>query len=262
MAEEHRYTTKLGAGLGAVEETLTLLETWEPGMNKVSLLKTALESGRLSSISARRLKNIVYECFSHRYMVTEDYPVSQLKRLKDLIGIKQFKQILLIFSARVNPIVFDFITEVYWPAYSGGQSYISIDTARRFVETANSQGKTTTNWTANMIERVYQYLLGICVDFGLLGKKSNADRVMNPFNIYKQTSAFLAYDLHLSGMGDNAVIRAADWKLFGLEEPDVHEEMAALSRTGMLIYQRAGESVRIGWTKNSWDEVIHGIAQL
>ena len=40
------YTTQLGAGLGLVDETKTLLDLWEPEMSANQLNHVALETGR------------------------------------------------------------------------------------------------------------------------------------------------------------------------------------------------------------------------
>ena len=42
---EHPYTTQLQAGLGLFDETRTLLELWQPGMNGNLLKRAALASG-------------------------------------------------------------------------------------------------------------------------------------------------------------------------------------------------------------------------
>ncbi len=262
MIKQREYTTKLAAGTGAIEETIALLDEWREGMSASELLKATLESGRLSSISARRLKNLVLECFGHRYIIRNRYPAEILKRLKDRTTRQAFLQVLFLFTARVNPMISDFVVEVYWPAYAGAHREISNEDARRFVVSANSDAKTTSYWSESTISRQSGYLTRVCADFGLLERGSKSMRVIEPFRMQRQTVAFLVYDLHFSGLGDNAVIRADDWKLFGLDETDVHEEIAALSRVGMLVYQRAGESVRIGWAHTLWDEVIDGIADI
>jgi hypothetical protein len=56
VTENSRYTSKLGAGLGLIDETRSLLELWEPGMAAPQLLRAALESGRFTTITARRLR--------------------------------------------------------------------------------------------------------------------------------------------------------------------------------------------------------------
>jgi len=64
VADNKPYTTQLQAGLGPVNETKTLLELWSPGMSANQLHQVALESGRFPTVTARRLRNIVVECFA------------------------------------------------------------------------------------------------------------------------------------------------------------------------------------------------------
>jgi hypothetical protein len=67
VADNKPYTTQLQAGLGLVNETKTLLDLWSPGMSANQLHQVALESGRFPTVTARRLRNIVVECFAPRY---------------------------------------------------------------------------------------------------------------------------------------------------------------------------------------------------
>ena len=86
MAENKPYTTQLQAGLGLVNETKTLLDLWSPGMSAVQLHQVALESGRFPTVTARRLRNIVVECFAPRYLVSGGAPAAHLKRLSVLLS--------------------------------------------------------------------------------------------------------------------------------------------------------------------------------
>ena len=68
-------------------------------------------------------------------------------------------------------------------------------------------------------------------------------------------SAYLAYELHFRGIGDNAILNHDDWKLFGLERDDVLEEMKRLSLKGLVIIQSAGDVVRISWKQRDMEEL-------
>ena len=74
MAPSHPYTTQLQAGLGMIPETRALLDLWSPGMAARDLNDAALESGLFSTVTARRLKNIVLECFKPRYLPRDGQP--------------------------------------------------------------------------------------------------------------------------------------------------------------------------------------------
>ena len=64
MSATLAYTSNLGAGLGLIAETGALLEIWQPGMSIHQLHQEALDSGRFSQMTARRLRNLVVEAFA------------------------------------------------------------------------------------------------------------------------------------------------------------------------------------------------------
>ncbi|WP_211364267.1 BrxA family protein [Propionivibrio limicola] len=90
------YTTQLQAGLGLVNETKTLLELWSSGMSANQLYQVALESGRFPTVTARRLRNIVVECFAPRYLVSGGAPAAHLKRLSAAISTADLTQLMLV----------------------------------------------------------------------------------------------------------------------------------------------------------------------
>ena len=120
MRGESEYTTQLQAGLGLLNETKALLELWSPGMSANQLHQFALESGRFPTVTARRLRNIVVECFAPRYLADRGMPAKYLKRLAPMISTPDLTQIFLVFTSRANPILADFVRHVYWSRYAGG----------------------------------------------------------------------------------------------------------------------------------------------
>lgn len=261
MKNNQLYNSQLGAGLGLIEETQTLLTIWQPGMTSQELYQTSLAQGSFPNISARRLRNLVIECFKPRYLVEDDYPAEMLKEVKDLLPTSVFAQLLLLFTARANPILNDFIKNVYWAKYAGGYEAISNEDAREFVLTAIREGKTISAWSDSMVKNVASYLTGACADFGLLERGRKSVRRIIPFRVEPRTVAMVAYDLHFSGLGDNAVVTHSDWELFGLEKEEVLEEIKRLSLKGFFIVQTAAEVVRISWNYKTWENLTDVIAQ-
>lgn len=255
------YTTQLGAGLGLVEETKTLLDLWSPGMTASQLHQVALESGRFPEVTARRLRNIVAECFAPRYIVADGSPANHLKRLSGALSTTDLSQFLLIFTCRANPILGDFVRQVYWPRYAGGYSQITNADARAFVERAIDDGKTLRSWSEKGIKNVAGYLTGCCADYGLLERGHKTTRRILPFRIAPSVAAYLAHELHFSGIGDNALLAHEDWQLFGLAREDVLEEIKRLSLKGLLIVQAAGDVVRISWKFSSMEALCDVLTQ-
>jgi len=256
-----QYTTRLQAGLGMIDETRTLLDLWEEGMTVPSLQKAALESGQFPTMAARRLRNLVAECFGPRYLNENGQTVGLLKRLGKTVSSREMEQLFFIHTCRANAILADFVSEVYWPAYSGGRQTVSNDDAQAFVMKANEAGKTTKPWSPSTIRRVASYLTGSCADFGLLERGSKSTRKINPWRIESRVAGYLAYDLHFKGLGDNRIVSSDEWALFGMDRRDVLEELRKLTLRGWVILQTAGDVTRIGWVHRSMEELANAIAQ-
>ena len=253
------YTTQLQAGLGLADETKLLLSLYEKGLSAKHLYEKALESGLFPMVSARRLRNIVVECFAPRYIKTSG--AEHIKRLAAHLSSSAINQIFLIYTATANEILQDFIQEIYWDRYSGGRDSISTDDAKDFVGYAVREGKTQKPWSETTIKRVSSYLIGCCADYGMLSAGRGSKRANQPVRIQESTVLYLAYKLHFDGLGDNAVINHKAWALFGLDGSDVREELKRLAKNGWLIVQSAGDVTRIGWQFKTMEEVIDVITQ-
>jgi hypothetical protein len=254
------YTTQLQAGLGLIEETRLLLGIYQPGMTSVQLYAAALASGQFPLVSARRLRNVVAECFAPRYLKDPDVAPA-LKHLLQRFTAAELNQLLFLYTARANPILADFVREVYWARYSAGGNDLTLDDARSFVVNSVREGKTRKPWSENTIRRVSSYLVGCCADYGLLTTTGRNHRSITAYRILPTVAAYLAYELKFSGLGDNQIVGHSDWELFGLERDDVRAQLKRLSLQGLLIFQAASHVVHIGWTYKTMEEVIDVITQ-
>jgi len=261
MAVNTPYTTQLQAGLGLVSETKTLLELWSPGMSANQLHQVALESGRFPTVTARRLRNIVIECFAPRYLVAGGAAAIHLKRLSSTIATADLTQLMFLFTSRANPILGDFVRQVYWGRYAGGYTHITNDDARVFVDRGIDDGKTVKRWSETTVRRVSAYLTGCCADYGMLERGLRSSRRILPFRISPVVAAYLAYELHFAGVGDNTLLTHEDWALFGLAREDVLEEIKRLSLKGLLIVQVAGDVIRISWKQQDMEALCDVISQ-
>lgn len=261
MTGGKHYTTQLQAGLGLVNETKTLLDLWTPGTSANQLHQVALKSGRFPNVTARRLRNVVVECFAPRYLVAGGTPAMHLKRLASAFSTADLSQLLLVFTSRANPILGDFIRQVYWGRYAGGYTHITNEEARAFVERGIDDGKTIKRWSETTVRRVSAYLTGCCADYGLLERGLRSSRRILSFRISPSVAAYVAYELHFAGVGDNALLTHEDWQLFGLAREDVLDEIKRLSLRGLLIVQAAGDVIRISWKQTDMEALCDVLAQ-
>lgn len=259
MTQSPLYTTQLQAGLGLIEETQRLFGLYEPGMTTQRLYECALESGQFPLVTARRLLNIVKECFAPRYL-RQPGVAALLKQLLPHLDSDERRQLLMLHTARANVILADFICEVYWPRYTSGRDSLFREDALRFVDNAVREGKTQKPWSESTISRVSGYLLSACADFDLLESRRGGPRRLHSVRLSTRVAAYLAYDLKLQGLGDNQVLNHRDWQLFGLERSDVKEQFKRLSLEGLLIMQTAGNVTHISWQHKNMQEVVDVLA--
>ena len=261
MKQTEMYTTQLQAGLGLVHETRLLLDIWQIGITATDLKIEALRSGQFPNVSARRLRNVVIECFAPRYLVQEGAPATFLKKLSASLSTQEVTQLFFLYTSRANLILADFVRKVYWEKYAAGGDLVAKEDVKAFIRRGIDDGKTVKRWAENTITRVSNYLIGCCADYGLLGKRTLKGRHIVPFRIEPKVTAYITHDLHFSGLGDNAVTGSPDWQLFGMTRSDVREELKRLSLKGYFVHQSAGEVTHISWKYKSMEEFVDVLAE-
>jgi len=255
-----KYTTELSKGQGMVDETITLLNVWSPGMSSQELISKAVSEGILSKATAIRTKDIVSRQFTHRYLINGDRPAYQLKcLLLDGIPLSKIRQMLLIHTARANRILHDYICYVYWSKYQAAQQGVTKEDALQFIRKAVNNGLTITRWSENMIDRVARYLNGCLYDFGLVEDTTGEIRRFTHYRIERATALYLTYDIHFSGHNDTSILHNVDWQLFGLEPMDVRYELERVS-PGFFMMQFAGDLLRVTWKHKTMEDALHAIA--
>ena len=262
MHAEKNYTTQLGAGLGMIQETMDLLRLWAPGLTPLQLADRAVEIGLFSRTTARRTRNLTIEMFAPRYLVNDGAAASRIKfLLENRFPFDGLTQLFFLQTARAQQIFADFVIEVYWPKYSAGASFLNKDDAMRFIQKACDTGVITKKWSDSVVDNVAGYLIGCCVDFGLLDKGKRTDRPIKRFSIRKEVALYLLHDLHFAGLSDGTVLRSRDWQLFGLEFQDVLQLTKGLSHDGHLLVQSTPELVQISWKYRSMEECLNVLTQ-
>lgn len=249
------YTTQLQAGHSLIEETKTLLHIWEDGMKSKDLYESALNQGVLPNFSADRLKRIVVKCFTPRFL-KEKNVASNLKKLIHSLTPKEQSFLIFLYTARSNAILYDFIIDVYWKKYLSNQDYISISDGIEFIRTGLAKNKTPQNWSESTIKQLANSLINSLVDFDFLSVDEGNKKKISPPWLTTNLIIYIAYDLHLKGLGDNNIINNNDWKLFGMDDSDVRTHFNKISRSGFWIVQSAGSALKISWKYNSWKELI------
>jgi hypothetical protein len=102
-------------------------------------------------------------------------------------------------------------------------------------------------------------LLGTLADFEWIIENRLGRRKVRPPTILPETVLYLAYDLHFHGLEGQALLRHADWRLFGLLPADVLDLLNKLAAQGHAQVQSAGALLRLEWAYPDMESVIHAI---
>lgn len=116
-------------------------------------------------------------------------------------------------------------------------------------------------WSPTTIKRQSGYLIGCCIEFGLVAKGKVNARPIQRFAIRSDAALYLAYNLHFAGHSDMSVIQHADWSLFGLEPQEVIGQIRKLADNGHLLIQTSGEIAQISWKYKTMEDCLDALVK-
>jgi hypothetical protein len=262
MTTAPHYTTNLSKAQGMVPETLELLELWEPGMSVGELKSRVRAMGALGKATQVRVDDLVARGFAQRFLSGDGKPAQWLRHLLLTRAPRALlRQLILIYTARANLILHDFIREVFWVKYASRAVELTKPDARDFIERAVSRGALEKRWSDYMMERASRNLLGTLADFELIAGNRFGRRHIRPMFILPETVVFLAYELHFGGVEDQELVRHRDWGLFGLPPADVISSLDKAASQGHLFVQHSGSLLRLEWNYHTMEEMLDALAR-
>lgn len=259
MGKESRcqYTTAISKGAGMIEETRRLLEHWKPDESLESFVDRVQNQGLLGNATAYRTRDVVRRVFAPRYLRPTDKPARILKLIlsSGLTG-RVFTELLFLFTARKDPLVYDFTIQEYWPAVRRGRAVMGTDPMLSFLSEAHFDGRLDNQWSESVSVRIARCVLGLLRDVGFLRETTRGRREIVNYQISDEGAALIAKELQESGATDSSLGAHPDWGLFGMTESRVLEKLDGLGEYRGVIVQRAGSVVRLTWTVDSIEELV------
>ena len=261
MSTDRRYTIALCKGAALVDETRTLVQHWTPGEEIGHFVDRVLHDNVLARVTAYRTKDIVRRVFARRFLLPTDEPACRLKKLMDNgLPRKLFAEILFLYAARADHLLYDFTTEVFWPACRRRRSILTRDDVLAFIAEATDRGRIKQAWSAKVQVKIARGVLSTLRDVGFLREQRRGHREIVSYYVSDECAAYLAYELHETGISDSAMCEHPDWRLFGLDRGRVLGRLDNLAEDKGMLVQQAGSVVRITWHYESVEELIDGLA--
>jgi hypothetical protein len=259
---QSKYSTAISKGAGMIEETRRLLEHWRPGEPLDDFTRRVQDEGLLGNSTAYRTRDVVRRVFAPRFLRPTDKPGRILQRVlsSGMLG-RVFTELLFVFTARQDPLVYDFTVRGYWPAVRRGRPVLDTDLMLSFLSEAHYDGRLDNQWSEKVSVRIARCVLGLLRDVGFLREVVRGRREIVNYRISDEGAAVLARELHESGVTDSSLCNHPDWGLFGMTPSEVVERLDGLGERRGVIVQRAGSVVHFTWVVKSIEELIDVLAR-
>lgn len=257
------YTSRACKGSALLADTRALLRAWSPGEGSEHLARRAQSDDLLGKATAQRVSDVVVRVFAPRYLGCDARPARSLKRLLESNPTGDwFRDLCFVFSARADVVLRDAATKLIGQLVGEGRSTITVDTIQDFLRQAELDGRMAASWSDSVRHRTAKGIARLLTDFGLLSEPRSGYRDILRFRPSRLAVAFLAYELHFSGVSDAALLDHPDWRLWQLDREALRRELDDLSQAGLWIFQAAGSVVRISWSYTTLEEAVDACARL
>ncbi len=256
--EKRPYTvTGLTKGTPSLDEIQTLLSYWRSNESPNDFADRVQRDGILTKQTARRVRDLVVRIFRPWFLQPDDRAACWLKAFVEASGDRRaLNELVFLYKARSEAVLYDFTLDHFWPACHDGALYLRTTDIEGFLQEAQEAGRTTKRLSSQTQARLARGISKALTEVGLLGAERRYTREYVLYRPTDFTIAYLAYDLHLAGLTDSAMVEHPDWGLFGLTREHTLDWLDALDERAGMIVQRAGSVVSITWLHATMDEVI------
>lgn len=245
-----------------LDETRRLLKHWQPDEPLDEFARRVHTEGLLGNATAYRTRDIVKRVFAPRFLKPTDLPARILKAvMESSLPARTFNEMLFLFSARQDPLVYDYTVEGYWKAVRRGRNSIDTDQVVTFLTRAELDGRLENKWSENVTVRIGRCVVGMLRDIGYLRERNRGRREIVEYRMSDEGAALMARILHEEGVNDSTLCEHPDWALFGMKPGEVLAFLDSLGEHRGLVVQQAGSVVRLTWYINSLEELINVLSE-
>jgi len=257
MPKAKPYTIAICKGAALLQETRTLLRHWHFGEPPEAFVRRVEREGILGKATARRVQDIVRRVFVPRYLKPDDRAARVMKTaLESNLQPAVFKELVLLYSARNDILLREFVLHEFWPSVRRGKLFIDVSAVLSFFSEALVDGKMEKPWSEQVSRKVARGLLGFLRDIDFIREPQKGKRELIDYRISDHTMVILARILKEEGFSDSGIVDHQDWSLFGLERKSVLLRFHLIGEETGLLIQQAGSVVAFNWRVNSIEHLI------
>jgi hypothetical protein len=257
MPEETRYTIAICKGAALLNETRTLLGYWRVGEPYTDFARRVEKDGLLGKATACRVRDIVRRVIIPRYLKPDDRPAPVIKAaLEANVQPPIFKELVLLYSARKDSLLRDFVLRKFWPSVQRGKFSLDVVSVLSFFSESLTDGKIRKPWSEQVSKKVARGLLGFLREVDFIREPARGKRELVDYRLSDDGIVILSRIFREEGFSDSGIVDHPDWALFGLERKAILPRLHLIGEEKGVLVQQAGSVVSLNWKVDSIEELM------
>ena len=252
------YSSRIIKASALIPDTKVLLSEWDLERSVSDNLERARRQNIFGKASRSRIEDILL-IFRQRYFDEADVGAMLVTLVQAEAPSGWLDPLLYFFAAQNDRTLRDLVVEVIYPRHRSGYTDLPLDVLVRAVRDWVVEGKTTTRWKEQTIERVAQGAMATLRDFGVL--QGVAHKQIAPIYLPAPSFALVALWLQKHQRSGDLVLHSDDWRLFFLPAEGVERFFVEAHQQHLLAYHAAGSIVRIEFPADSLTEYARVLFQ-
>lgn len=252
------YTSRIMKASALIADTKVLLSEWDVDQLVSENLDRALRQNIFGKASRSRIEDILL-IFRQRYFDDLDVGTTLVTLIQEGAPAGWIDPLLYFFTAQNDRTLRDLVVEVVYPRHRAGYTDLPIEVIVRAIRNWVAEGKTTTPWKEQTIQRAARGVMATLRDFGVL--QGTAHKQIAPVYLPMPAFALIALWLQKRERSGNLVLHSDDWKLFFLPAEGVERFFVEAHQQHLLTYHAAGSVVRIEFPATNLPEYAHVLLQ-
>lgn len=252
------YTSRLLKGGAVLEDTLRVVELWDPELSPGDNLHRLSVENLLGKPSRSRSDDLLYQVIRRRYVQPGPHLIPALKSL--VADRRAFTEACYYETSRDDDLLAAFAEERIWERWLDGRLSVDFDDALGWLHELAESGRVP-DWTDSVRNRAARGLLSTLRDFGILtGVAGGRRKEIAPPSMTPRGFAYVTWREHEQGASSRALATSGVWRRWLLNDDMVEDLFVRAARLGVLRFSRAGSSVRVDWLVERLEEVTGAAA--
>lgn len=255
---QRRYTSRIIKASALLADTKTLLSAWDSTKDVPTNLEQVRQQNIFGKTSRKRLEDVL-RIFRQRYFDDPEVGETLVVLAQNNAPAQWIDPMLYFFSAQNDLTMHDMVTDILYTRKLAGYVDLPVIVVQNALRDWVLEGRTSSPWNSETVERVAQGIMATLRDFGVLEGKVN--KHINPVYLPLESFALIAFWLKQKLQSGNLVLRSDEWRLFFMDVSGVERQFIEAHQEGLLSYYAAGSVVRLEFTASNLKEYANGFLE-